>query len=603
MNEHSVNLAIDKLLFERSHGLAFFLILVLCFLAYANAIDHPFVHDDIVFIEQNPRIDKLDLRDIFTHAANSAGQGGLINTYWRPGLELFTRLQYRAFGLESSLYHLTNIILHGFNSILLYLVLDKLPVKSRPLALAVALVFLLHPIQSESVACVSGISNVLLALFMFLAFFSYLDWLDKGGLLRAGCCLAALALALLTKEQAVVVPALFLLHFILFKAERARTGAALVAGAFAVTALYFVLRLFITGSAVISRIALDGELLLRLASIPRALLVYARSLLLPYDLHYYRNLDVLAPKALPAVLFVLVLSALLVYLARTRSDKRLTAFALGFFLLSLLPMLNIVPLINEFSLVLTADHFLYIPIVGFAMFILIALNDFLRISPNVKRIIFALICMAYLSMTVAMNRFWAGEVPLFERTVEYEKEFARGHYLLGKAYYFNGQFARSIGSFDRALGIMRGYHEKTSDEMAKGFYKEFMKSINFDMAHSYTALAQYREALEHYLKALALDPHDGATYNNIGLAYINLGEAALSETYFLGALALDPGDMRSRNNLATLYAIQGRAEEALANFEILLRAAPEDPTVLNNYNQLRSRLQDSPEPAQMRRTE
>ena len=94
-------------------------------------------------------------------------------------LELFYRAQYKIFGFNAALFHFVNIMIHTINSFLLYLILLKLPLKEKALCLGVALIFLLHPIQSESVACISGISNVLLAFFLFCSLYSYLKFIIK----------------------------------------------------------------------------------------------------------------------------------------------------------------------------------------------------------------------------------------------------------------------------------------------------------------------------------------------------------------------------------------------------------------------------------------
>src|SRR5204862_8173167 len=94
------------------------------------------------------------------------------NPYWRPGLEIFYGIQYHLFGLNPQGYHFTNILLHVINSSLIFYCLKT--ILRRPgMALTVALLFLLHPVQSEAVACVSGISNLLYGLVCLLSCLFY----------------------------------------------------------------------------------------------------------------------------------------------------------------------------------------------------------------------------------------------------------------------------------------------------------------------------------------------------------------------------------------------------------------------------------------------
>ena len=88
--------------------------------AYLNAVFHPFVHDDIVFIQQNPNLAQWNhLSEIFTRSHAFPGPGGS-NLYYRPFLDLLYKIQYLLLGLNPHGYHLFNVFLHIANSILIY---------------------------------------------------------------------------------------------------------------------------------------------------------------------------------------------------------------------------------------------------------------------------------------------------------------------------------------------------------------------------------------------------------------------------------------------------------------------------------------------------
>ena len=186
--------------------LKFFQIFALFFglgiLAYRNALFYPFVHDDIVFIQQNPHIAALTHWGEVFHSQSSSL--AIANPYWRPVLEAVYRLQYQVFGLHPSGYHFVNICIHVLNANLVYYCLKNILGRFAT-PFIVAVVFLLHPVQSEAVACISGISNLLYAFFGLLSFWLYL---------RSSTILSLIiyALALLTKEQAIVFPFLILFY-------------------------------------------------------------------------------------------------------------------------------------------------------------------------------------------------------------------------------------------------------------------------------------------------------------------------------------------------------------------------------------------------------
>ena len=152
------------------------IILILLFFGlcvYSNAIFHPFVHDDVVFIEKNPLISTLDIKDIFFSPAPFSGSSDIANSYYRPLLDILYRIQYQNFGKVAYKYHLFNIFLHVLNAYLVYLILSFL-LDEQMFALFGSLLFLIHPVQSEAVSCIVGVSNLLYFLLCSMSFYLYL---------------------------------------------------------------------------------------------------------------------------------------------------------------------------------------------------------------------------------------------------------------------------------------------------------------------------------------------------------------------------------------------------------------------------------------------
>ena len=210
---------------------------------------------------------------------------------------------------------------------------------------------------------------------------------------------------------------------------------------------YFLLRKMLLGVMVGDFLGHTGELKLRILSVPRTLLMYFSLIIFPKDLHYYRSMDILQPNFLPAVLFGIVIFLFLVVLKFIRQEnRRFALFGLAWFFITLGPTLNIVPLINEYSYILTAEHFLYLPLAGALMFLVAALydaSDRLGIRGKNGRSITVILCLLVficVGLTVKQNRYWFSEIALFERTLQFEPNFGRVRNLLAKAYYFNKQY-------------------------------------------------------------------------------------------------------------------------------------------------------------------
>ncbi len=449
-------------------SLMFLSLILISFLVFFNSINHPFVHDDIVFIVQNPQISHLEHGwDIFLHP-NVSGDG--INAYYRPVLELFYRLEYQLFGFDASGFHLVNVLIHIANGLLVFLLLLRLSL-SRWFAFGVSVLFLIHPVQTEAVACVAGISNLLSALFVLLTLYAYV----KEKHLWA---IAGFVLALLTKEQVIVVPLLLIL-LDWYQQKKNRYGLWLW---FIVITLGFLsLRANLTGSHMLQDIfQFPGELRLRILAIPRTLLMYLRLLVLPYDLHYYRNTDILASNSLGFIVLGAVSATFIWLVRKLQINAREIIFALAWFIICLLPVLNIVPLINEYSFILTAEHFLYLPMIGVVMIGGLIIK---RLIPFQKLLVLGIvICLALGMQSIYQNNFWKGEIPLFERMIRFEPNFARGQLLLANAYAAHNQKDLALDHYQKALDIMKKYRKKSANAQASRFYDGFIQEINFDIA-------------------------------------------------------------------------------------------------------------------------
>lgn len=557
----------------------FLILLFFGLLVYSNAIFHPFVHDDVVFIEKNPTISSLNIKEIFFSPAPFGGKSDVANSYYRPLLDILYRIQYKIFSKDPYKYHLFNIFLHIVNAFLVFLVLRSL-IDEKKYSLLGSLLFLIHPVQSEAVACVVGVSNLLYFFFCIFSFYMYLlAKKENSGSARAVCYLFSLiifATALLAKEQSVVLPIIIVLYEFCDwvygnknKYYRVALGktALKVSGFLLVLLGYFCLRRVAVGSSLTESFLIDAELGLRILSIPRTILLYVSLIFLPVGLHYYRNIDILQPFLMPTLFLSALIVACILIINSLKSNKQklLAVFGIGLFAVSLLPVLNIVPIVNEYSLVLVAEHFLYLPIVGMIIFIIVLIKAMERQYTNSRKIIIgcvSFVVVIFCVVTMKLNTFWSDEISLFERTVKYERNFGRGHQLLAKAYYFNGQYDLAISEYREALAIMQVYVSKVKNADAKKIYLDFVKEIYFDLGFCYQNMKDFTPALSYFIKASKLDPNDGGLHNNIGIVYVNLNDFHKAVEHFEIAFDMNNADRMAMKNLALGYMKFGRTKEA-----------------------------------------
>ena len=550
--------------------LVFFALGALGLLAYGQTITYPFVHDEILSIRDNPLITRFDWNEIIHGTGTAVIRGGTspaINAYFRPLLELFYRIEYALCGSNPAGWHLLNILFHIANSFLVYGLMNMLCDHKKGFAFAVSLLFLLHPVQSESVACISGISNLLFVFFGLISLCLYGSGSYQTDTKIYRGSLAAFFLALLAKEQAVMLVVLVLwIEMVKYASPRERHQPyrkfARIGGSVIILTAYFAARKFFLTEGAMPAIAFNHELLLRVLSIPRTVLMYLGIIFFPHDLHYYRNVDILRPNGVSIGLFMAVLAAVVWTIRKVpQPHRRLLVLGTGWFGITLLPVLNIVPLINEYSLILTAEHFLYLPLIGALLFVLGLGDLFLTRLPEHRRIFLArgglcLLAVIFLAATIRQSTCWAGEIPLFERTVRFEKDFGRAHILLAKAYYRNGEYAKAIGTYRRALAIMDGYLAKVGPQPVASVYLGFVKEIHFDLAHCFEGLGDFQEAVNWYLRALVIDHNDVVVHNNLGIIYLKLGDQEKAAAHFREAIVLDPQSVVARENLEKLLRFQ-----------------------------------------------
>jgi len=612
-------------------------LLLIGLLVYGNSVDNPFVHDDLVFIRHNPDIARLDHWPTFFLRTSVPVPGiQIANPYYRPLLDLVYRLQYRMFGFHVMGYHLFNISLHVMNAGLVFLILSfglkavgnrfkSFESPHRGLSWWTALIFLIHPVQSEAVACIAGVSNLIFACLTLLSVYMYirLRTIDLSARQRTLSLVSAYGfyvLALLTKEQAIYVPAFLLALEIgwclwqfhsmpevitpLTAADKRpynwsdgnqRRAWRFLGGFVILTLIYLLWRKIVFGQ-VTTIIGNDfGELLLRLKAIPKTLLIYCRILVFPYDLHYMRSLDVLRPSI--GSWFGCFLGVVLIWqLIKRMPPYQATVAMVGWawFLITLAPVLNVIPLIHEYSWIAIFEHFVYLPSVGFFLFVFITgefyWRRFFKIhSRRLGLVSTALVVIVLGGWTIRQNTFWRNEIVLFERAVRYEPDLGRLRLLLGKAYYFAGKNTKASRQLSTALTIMQDYFTKTRFNKARSFYEYFLKEIYFVLGHVRERQGDYRDALEMYRRALIYGLRDTRLHNNIGVNLIRLNEYERAMVHFRAAIQLNPLDIAAINNLAICLIETGQRDEARRLLEQAVRLNGDYVPARQNLRRLEQR--------------
>lgn len=560
------------------------LIAVAAVLVYLSALPGEFLWDDVYFITNNVFLrDWRHLPEIFT--GDVAAGSGMRYNYFRP-LTIFTYLLDRTvYGLDRRGYHLSNVLFHLLTSISVFFLARRLA-SPPPAALLAALFFAVHPLQTETVAYVSGRPDSLVALFMILSFLLYLR--QAGGPRPRLLALMTLCylLAALSRENCVVLPLLVLWYHL---AYRKRLRPVLFLPLALIALAYVVLRVCLVDPA-----RVPNTLSQRLPGFFAAALTYLRLLFLPVGLHQEYGLTlfswfdprVLAGGGLIGAIFLLAL----------RFRRRpIVLFSAGWYFIALLPVSGIYPIKAWI-----AEHWLHVSSVGF--FILLA-RALAALAGPIPRFPFRIYARGYRGrrdraragvtvaifsaalvvlwgvLTARQNLYFRDARTFYERTVRYNPASARLLNNLGIVYYDLGRGAEARGLFARAVALdpeyPEGYNNLGHTYYQEGKYPEalelFRKALRINprsadalnnIAVILCAQGNYQEGAAVFTRAAECNPYDPSTRYNLGLALARLGKLKEAEDALLSALRIDPAIGNVHERLSRLYAEMGDFEKA-----------------------------------------
>ncbi len=578
--------------------LAAVIVLAAGILAYGNSFSGPFVFDGTENIQQNPAIRKLW-------------------PPWAPMVGTNRPLGFWSFALNYALggtkvwgYHAANLAIHLAAAMVLFGIvrrtLSRGPLALRfaaaayGLALAVALLWLLQPLQTQSVTYIYQRFESLMGLLVLLTLYSFVRAQDssrpKGWYAAAvACCLLAVA----TKEVAATAPLLILWYDRAFVAaswrEIIRRRWALYSG---LAGTWAVLAAIMLGQAgkypKAGVLAVENVSPLQYAfSQPGVIAHYLRLCFWPTGLclDYGWPVADTAVKIVPPLLLIVALLAVTAWSIFRWPEW---SFVGAWFFLILAPTSSVFPIKD-----LAFEHRMYLPLAAVATGVVV--GGWVAGQWLVRRgiiglpvlqagggllVMFASIAFGFL--TFQRNVDYQSELSIWEDTVVKSPNNARVHNNLGKALATRGQIDEAMAHYRTALEINPDYPDahsnlgaalarrgQTAEAMAH--YRKALE-INPDYAEAHNNLGvalndrgQVDEAIAHYRKALEVKPDYAEVHNNLGFALRNKGVDAEAIVHFRKALELNPEYAEAHNNLGITLAGQGRMDEAIVH----LRSATE----------------------------
>jgi tetratricopeptide (TPR) repeat protein len=611
--------------------------------AYSNSFQAGLVFDSAMAITGDARIRAVTPQNLGLILTEGYWHGNTSSGLYRPLTTFSYLLNYAVLGngTHPAGYHWVNFALHGVNVSLVYL-LGILVLGAPAPALALAALWGVHPLLTESVTNIVGRADLLAAFGVLAGLLCYVKSASATGrrkLVWVAAMVAAQTVGIFSKENAAVLPGIMLLYDLTWGGGGAWGGGAASGGgaawrgrALAYAALVPPLAAFFWLRAafpmhVLARFG-DNPLMsagfwtARLTAIKvigKYLWLFVWPARLSADYSYnavplfgWQPADWEDAKTLIALAVCLGAALLAVRWYRTRKPP---FFFLAFFFVALAPTSNLAILIGSNM----AERFLYLPSIGLAGCVVAAIY---ALGPLVSRqrllnmrtawIALGILCLACAARTYARNFDWLDERSLWTSAVDVCPGSAKAHYNLGHALSkLPGELPDAIVEYQVALRIDPEYataHLDLGNALSRlpgrlpDAIAEYRAALRIDPAYAEAhnnlglALANYGgrwpEAIAEYQAALRINPDLAAAHDNLGLALANSGgrwPEAMAE--YQAALRIDPEYAAAHNNLGLALANSGgRWPEAMAEYQAALRINPDLAQVHFNLGNALSQL-------------
>jgi hypothetical protein len=535
---------------------------------YLSSLHGPFVFDDRPNILENHHI-----RIKHLSPANLLAAGLESPIPSRPVANISFALNYYLHGYWPAGYRAVNIALHLATGILLFFflktILPACELKMTAAATAAffaALLWLVHPVNTQAVNYIVQRMTVLAAFFYLLSLYLYTaarrtEIRRRKKYLYTGCAVAGL-LAMGSKEIAVTLPFfIFLYEWFFFRnldpAWLKRRLPLLVglAALLAPLAVWYINAHSVGGAGLLAQYDRQAYTpVQRLLTEFRVIVYYISLLAFPHpgrlnlDYDFALSKSLLDPvTTLPAAAAVLGLAVLAIGLTRRH---RLVAYGLFWFLGNLAIESSLIPLDIVF------EHRLYLPSMLPVLLVVLAAQAITK-PPWLKTAGLCTLAAVLAIWTTDRNAVWSDRIRLWQDTAAKAPRSARVQNNLGLAYYDSGNLAEALVHYRRALEL------KPADADAHN-----------NMGTVYATRGDYGEAERHFREAVRLNPDYYVAYTNLGVLLLIQNRIDPAEHYLFTALRLEPGYVYALNALGVSRNRQGHREEAADYFRRALALEP-----------------------------
>ncbi len=567
-------------------------------LVYLNTLGNPFVFDSVAWIVGKDRV----------HSLSNIGQ--MLSQSNRPVLEITLAINYTLGGENPAGYHLFNLAVHLLAGLVLYGLVrrtiqlpcfsEALRARANWLAGAVALIWLVHPLNTQSVTYVIQRGESLMGLCYLLTLYCFVRYATGGGKLYAVFAVLACWIGVGCKEVIATAPLVVLIYDFTFIRDSVkqtlRKRWAIYLGLFAMwLPLAVILVRGLGGDDASAGLALEGKLLSRwtyLLTQPGVILeVYLRKAFWPSPL----VLDYMWPPAIPQdtpsdqvmhlfisrVLFQgLIVTGLFFTAVIGVIRKTWWGFVLACFFLILAPTSSIMPIAD-----LAVEHRMYLPLICVVLIVVVMVDQLIRrASPQMawklEALLVSVVVIVLGLQTFVRNVDYRSNVAIWDATVIARPNNPRAWHNLGSALNDSGEPDQAMFCYEKVLELVPQYHEAqfgiggiwldrgNMDKAIERFsaaveLKPDDASYQAHLGQAYMLNQQFDKAEQCLEKAIELDPQYARAYESMGLLSLARQDIDGAIDAFRKAVEVDPEQMASRRNLAAALNDAGQTAEAI----------------------------------------
>ena len=582
------------------------------FAVYSQVQDHEFInYDDDKYVTNNEYVKAGFTRDSVGWALTTS-----YNSNWHPMTWLSHMLDAQLFGPNSKGHHLTNLLFHIANVLLLFLVLLRMTGALWQSGFVAAL-FALHPLNVESVAWVAERKNVLSTFFWLLTMWAYIRYAQKTNLKRYSLVILFFAMGLMSKPMLVTLPFVLLLldYWPLRRLQSDRRTA--------ISRLVYekIPLLVLVAGSVVTTLTVQkmGGALGSLNAFPiqerviNALVsywLYLQKMIWPGGLaifyaHPENTLSVWKGLATAALLALVTTAAI-------RLARRAPYFAVGWFwyLGTLIPVIQLV----QTGSIAMADRYAYVPLIGIFIIIAWGLPELLakwRLRSRILTIAAGIWISTLMLMTWNQVSHWKNSITIFSHAIEVTDieypDFLLAHNNLANALLAEGRTGKAISHYKMAINLMPDYAvnhshlanalfaEQKTEEAISHFKMAIELMPDYAIAHNNLGtvlLAEQKteEAISHYKTAVKLLPDYATAHYNLGFALMKEKKTGEAIFHFKMAIQLEPNNTNAHSNLGNALLAEQKTKEAISHYKIAINLKPDNPLALQNFKMALLRL-------------